>query len=238
MQDICCKLSRTAAVVVLLMVACVGSAWASGVPWQVGDIVVCYGGGKCNVIRLHGNTVQLLDTISSGLLGNNGGVGLNNTLHVLATDDGGGGSSKVVVYSIASINPFDPTKNPLTHTVISTFNAAGNPGDSAAAVAVSSAGHIFVGNSNATGASIVELDAHGTPVTGSTFTFPGAGSCPATTAISSLDLSADGSAIYVTVADGVIRKVSLALVTNVYTLAGASCAQFANFGSALNLNAL
>ena len=44
MQDVCCKLSRLVAVVVVTLVACLGSAWASGVPWQVGDIVVCYGG--------------------------------------------------------------------------------------------------------------------------------------------------------------------------------------------------
>ncbi|MGE5725060.1 MAG: hypothetical protein ACM34G_07790, partial [Acidobacteriota bacterium] len=100
MQDICCKLGRLGAVVVLFLAVSVGSAWASGVPWQVGDIVVCYGSGNCNVIRLHGSTVQVLDTISSGLLGSNSGVGLNNTLHVLATDDVGASASKVVVSSI------------------------------------------------------------------------------------------------------------------------------------------
>lgn len=115
MQDKLCKLSRLAAVLLVFLAACVGSAWASGVPWQVGDMVVCYGGGNCNVIRLHGSTVQVLDTISSGLLGHNSGVGLNNTLHVLATDDGTGTThSNVVVYSIASINPFNPSVNPLT----------------------------------------------------------------------------------------------------------------------------
>src|SRR5690242_15045785 len=226
MQDICCKLSRLAAVVIMILVACVGSAWASGVPWQVGDIVVCYGGGKCNVIRLHGNTVQVLDTISSGLLGHNGGVGLNNTLHVLATDDGNGTThSNVVVYSIASIQPFLGTI--LNHGVINTFNGAGNSGDSAAAVAVSSGGHIFVGNSNAAGASIVELSANGT-ATGNVFTFSTSGSC-ATTTINSMDIGATGGAIYVTAGDGVVRKVALPLSS------GSSCSQFANFGSDVNL---
>src|SRR5712671_488129 len=99
----------------------VGTAWSTGgIPWQVGDVVVCYGGGNCNVLRIHGTSVQLLDTLSDGLLGNTGGVALNNSLHVIATDDVGGGSSKVAVYSIASINPFIGT--PLSHNVISTFD--------------------------------------------------------------------------------------------------------------------
>src|SRR5258708_5338805 len=80
------------------------AAAAAGIPWQVGDVVVCYGGGKCNVLRIHGSVVQLLDTVSDGILGNTSGVALNNTLHVVATDDHGGGQSNVVVYSIASIN--------------------------------------------------------------------------------------------------------------------------------------
>src|SRR5579864_6789506 len=103
----------------------VGTASAQGgVPWQVGDVVVCYGSGKCNVLRIHSNptSVQLLDTLSDGLLGHTGGVGLNNTLHVLATDDKGGGTSDVVVYSIASINPFLGTA--LAHTVINTFDGS------------------------------------------------------------------------------------------------------------------
>src|SRR6185437_11976085 len=163
----------------------------------------------------------------------NGGVGLNNTLHVLATDDKGGGSSKVVVYSIASIQPFLGTV--LNHTVVSTSDGTVNSGDSAAAVAVSGVGHSFVGNSNTTGASIIELDANGTPVPSSTFTFPGAGTCPATKTINSLDLSTAGDTVYVTAGDGVIRKVSLAFVNNIYTLAGASCSNFADFGSNVKL---
>ena len=229
MQDKLCKLSRMAAVVVMFMVAWAGSAWATGVPWQVGDIVVCYGGGNCNVIRIYpGNppTVQVLDTISSGLLGHNSGVGLNNTLHVLATDDGNGAThSNVVVYSIASINPFNPSVNPLTHTPISTFDGSGGGSGKAAAVAVNSAGHLFVGNSNP--ASIVELNADGSS-TGNVFTFPTSGDC-ATTTLNSLDIGATGDAIYVTAGDGIIRKVTLPLSGS------PTCTQFANFGPQVNL---
>jgi len=175
----------------------VGTTWATtgGIPWQVGDVVVCYGGGNCNVLRVHGTSVQLLDTLSDGLLGSTGGAALNNSLHLLATDDKGGGSSKVVVYSIASINPF--TGAPLAHNVINTIDASGGSGSSAAAIAVNSAGHIFVGNANGSGASIVELDAHGTPVTGSVFTFPSTGAC-GTTSLGSLDISATVSYTHLT----------------------------------------
>jgi hypothetical protein len=204
----------------------VGTARATvGIPWQVGDVVVCYGGGNCNVLRVHGTSVQLLNTLSDGLLGSTGGVALNNSLHVVATDDKGGGSSKVVVYSIASINPF--TGAPLTHSVISTSDASSGLSPSAAAIAVNSAGHLFVGNSSAGGASIVELDAKGTPVTGSVFTFPTTGAC-GTTTLGSLDIGATFDSIYVTAKDGVIRKVTL-------PLSSASCSQFANFGSGVTL---
>src|SRR4029077_8286637 len=167
----------------------VPAATAAGIPWQVGDVVVCYGGGNCNVVRIHGTSVQVLDTLSDGLLGSTGGVALNNSLHVVATDDKGGGSSKVVVYSIASINPFIGT--PLSHNVISTFDASSGLSPSAAAIAVNSAGHLFVGNSSAGGASIVELDAHGTPIAGSVFTFPATNDPCATTTLGSLDISAN-----------------------------------------------
>src|SRR5260370_31708101 len=65
------------------------AATPGGIPWQVGDVVVCYGTGNCNVLRIHGSTVQLLDTLSDGLSlpGNTGGRALNNSLHVVATDD-------------------------------------------------------------------------------------------------------------------------------------------------------
>jgi hypothetical protein len=213
----------------ILLISClVGTLSAvtpGGIPWQVGDVVVCYGGGNCNVLRIHGTSVQLLDTLSDGLLGNTGGVALNNSLHVVATDDKGGGSSKVVVYSIASINPFIGT--PLSHNVISTFDASSGLSPSAAAIAVNSAGHIFVGNASASGASIVELNAHGAPIAGSVFTFPTTGAC-GTTTLGSLDISANADFIYVTAKDGVIRKVSL-------PLSSATCSQFANFGSGVTL---
>src|ERR1700720_2913562 len=212
------------------LVGTVSAAAPGGIPWQVGDVVVCYDGGNCNVLRIHGTSVQLLDTLSDGLLGSTGGVALNNSLHVLVADNAGGGQSKVFVYSIASINPFLGT--PLTHNVISTFDGSGGTGSSnAQAVTLNSAGHIFVGNAGNGGSpspSIVELDAHGTPVTGSVFTFPATGTC-ATTTLGSLDIGANADSIYVTAKDGVIRKVSLPLSSN------SSCVQFANFGSAVNL---
>ena len=208
----------------------VGTTWATGagIPWQVGDVVVCYGSGSCNVLRIHGTSVQLLDTLSDGLLGSTGGAALNNSLHVLATDNVGGGQSKVVVYSIASINPFAGT--PLNHSVISAFDASGGNGSSnAQAVALNGAGHIFVGNAGNGGSSpsIVELNANGTTA-GNVFSFPTTGPC-ATTTLGSLDISANGDAIYVTAKDGVIRKVSLPLS------ASSACSQFANFGSAVTL---
>jgi hypothetical protein len=220
---------------ILLTSGLVGTTWAAtpgGIPWQVGDVVVCFGSGSCNVLRIHAdNSVQLLDTLSDGLLpGNTAGVALNNSLHVLATDDQGGGSSKVVVYSIASINPFTGTP-PLTHSVISTFDASSGLSPSAAAIAVNSAGHIFVGNSSAGGASIVELDGHVPPVTVNVFPFPTTGPC-ATTTLGSLDIGANADFIYVTANtanDGVIRKVSLPLSPT------SSCSQFANFGSGVTL---
>jgi hypothetical protein len=224
------RIAATLFLGVFSVLGLVGTTWATGgIPWQVGDVVVCYGGGNCNVLRIHGTSVQLLDALSDGLLGSTGGAALNNSLHLLATDDKGGGSSKVVVYSIASINPFTGAPFP-THSVISTFDGSGGPGSSAAAIAVNSAGHIFVGNANGSGASIVELDAHGTPVTGSVFTFPVTGTC-GTTSLGSLDIGANADSIYVTAKDGVIRKVSL-------PLSSASCSQFANFGSGVTLYGL
>src|SRR5258708_25929610 len=85
----------------------VGTTWATtgGIPWQVGDVVVCYGGGNCNVLRVHGTSVQLLDTLLDGLLGSTGGAALKNSLHLLATDDQSGGRSKHGVGSNASISP-------------------------------------------------------------------------------------------------------------------------------------
>src|SRR5258707_10191099 len=44
------KSSRMAAMVSLLLLSA-SSAWAQ-YPWQVGDVVVCYGGGKCECLRI------------------------------------------------------------------------------------------------------------------------------------------------------------------------------------------
>src|SRR5947208_12316913 len=68
-----------------------------GVPWQVGDVIICSGGGTCNVVRVSG-TPTLLDQFSDTELGDTRGVAINNTLHALVTDNNG---SNVVVYSIA-----------------------------------------------------------------------------------------------------------------------------------------
>src|SRR5438445_6620185 len=77
-----------------------------GVPWQVGDVIICSGGGTCNVVRVSGNTATLLDQFSDSLLGDTRGVAVNNTLHSVVTDNAGSTvQSSVVVYSIASVNP-------------------------------------------------------------------------------------------------------------------------------------
>jgi hypothetical protein len=209
----------------------VGTAWAQGgVPWQVGDVVVCFGSGSCNVLRIHAdNSVQLLDTLSDGLSDSTGGVALNNTLHVLATGNGGGGQSKVFVYSIASINPFNPpTGRVLNHTVINTFDGSGGTGSSnAQAVALNSAGHMFVGNAGNGGTpvpSIVELNADGTVA--NTFLLPG-GCIDTGHQLANMDLSADGKSVYLTSLGGTIQKFTFASPN--------SCTPFANFGPNVTL---
>ncbi|HLX76320.1 MAG TPA: hypothetical protein VKR26_16355, partial [Terriglobales bacterium] len=85
MQSICCKLSRMAALVVILVVACVGSAWGQykgGVPWQTGDMVACFGtsggfGGACNVLRIVSGNAILLDQFTDNLGGSTFGVAIN-----------------------------------------------------------------------------------------------------------------------------------------------------------------
>ncbi len=232
MQDICCKLSRMAAVAVVLMAACVGSAWAQN-PWQTNDLVLCYGGGKCNAERLvNGTTPTFLNSLSAGS-GDVRGAALNNSLHLLVTN-GGSGTSNVVQFSIATINPFSGATVPQSAT--SFPSSGGNSSNNAQAVAVNSGGHMFVGNSGSgtPQASIVELDAHGvrvTPTASSIFTFPTASDPCATTSLSSLDLSADGNAIYVTSGDGKIRRVG-PLSSG---LSSAACSVFADFGPGVSL---
>src|SRR5689334_6106153 len=99
MQDISCKLSRLAAVVMMFMLACVGSAWAQ-FPWQVGDVGVCYGtsngGGSCNFFRIDNtNTINFLNTLNDGSHAATTASVINNSLHLLVAD-GGSGTSSVV----------------------------------------------------------------------------------------------------------------------------------------------
>lgn len=168
MQDICCKLSRIAAVVVILVAACVGSAWGQfygGIPWQVGDIVVCFGNGTCNVLRNTSNGLKLLDQINDGLTGDTFGTGMNNTLHLVTTDNGGGTQSKVVVYTIASL---DANGVATAHTPLHTLDASlpfgtfANGTTDIRAVAQDANGNFFVGNANPS--TIVELDQNGNGV--------------------------------------------------------------------------
>ena len=103
-------LKRTCiAAMLLLMLGVASSSWAvgfaGGKPWQVGDIIVCFGSGTCNVLRISGSTITLLDQFSDSAGGDTHGVAINNTLHAVVTDNGTGSASNVVVYSIASVNP-------------------------------------------------------------------------------------------------------------------------------------
>ena len=98
------------------------TGYKGGVPWQTGDIVVCSGGGTCSVLRVVGGNAILLDQFSDGLVGNNSGVAINNTLHVVSTDDDGG--SKAVVYSVASLNPNTSPASPIAHTRAYTFDSS------------------------------------------------------------------------------------------------------------------
>src|SRR5438132_729542 len=99
------KRARMAAML-FLMLGVASSAWATsptfpyfgGVPWQVGDIVVCFGNGTCNVLRNTTSGLKLLDQISDlaqpsttpsvpGVAnqGDTRGVAINNTLHLVVT---------------------------------------------------------------------------------------------------------------------------------------------------------
>src|SRR5438067_1741454 len=57
------------AATLFLMLGVASSAWATsptfpffgGVPWQVGDIIVCFGTGTCNVLRIVNGSPVLLD---------------------------------------------------------------------------------------------------------------------------------------------------------------------------------
>src|SRR3989442_1406264 len=102
------------AAMLFLVLGVASSAWATcpgplpsspfigGIPWQVGDVVACFGTGTCNVLRIDGSPV-LLDQISDlpqsttcppvpGVTNQGGtrGVAINNTLHLVVTDNGAG----------------------------------------------------------------------------------------------------------------------------------------------------
>jgi hypothetical protein len=196
----------------LLLGLASSGAWAAatgGIPWQVGDPVVCFGGGQCNVLRIVSGSAVLLDQISDGLGGNTTSVAIDNTLHVVTTDNFNSGSN-VVVYTIASINP--STHLPLAHTPLHIYNGSAPSTTNVQAIALNSGGHIFVGNAGAVDApGIVELDAHGN--------FLGArllnqeDSCNVAT-LASLDVSADGSSVFFTASDGTIRQISVPVTSN------------------------
>lgn len=213
------------------------SGFAGGKPWQIGDIIVCFGGGSCNVLRIVNGTPTLLDQFSDGLLGDTHGVAINNTLHLLVADNAGGGASDVVEYTIASVNP--QTGVAVAHQLAtnSAFNGSGANGQ---AVAVNSSGQIFVGNAGtgATLASVAELDPSGQLTTAASVPplvlpsnpFPLPASCLDTNPAPrfGMDLSTPGDALYLTSNGGTIRKLT-------FSSAGSGCTTFANFGSNVTL---
>jgi hypothetical protein len=224
------------------------TGYAGGHPWQVGDIIVCFGGGMCNAIRVLGNTATLLDQFSNGLSGDSRAVWMNNTLHAVAVDNSGGNQSNVVVYTIASVVPFSGT--PVGHTALSIFPANGPAasGNNAQAVLVNGAGHIFVGNAGgggSPGVSIVELNPNGS-LAGDVSHGGAMSSNPLPVSCAdiagerlSMDLSKDGSAMYLTTSNptyqnaatngGNIQKV---------TLSSGVCTPFAKFGPGVALNGI
>src|SRR5438067_2095784 len=220
-------LKRTCiAAMLLLVLGVASSAWATnppptfpyfgGVPWQVGDIIVCFGTGTCNVLRIMNGSPVLLDQISDlaqpntmppvpGVAnpGDTRGMAINNTLHAVVTDNGSGSGSNVVVYSIASVIPF--TGAAIAHTPVNTFTPSGN---NAQAVVVGKTGHIFVGNagSGATPPSIVELNPDGNVAN----TFPVPSACiDVGRQFTSMDLSSDGNTIYFTSGGTTVQKLTL-----------------------------
>ena len=212
------------------------TGFAGGQPWQIGDIIVCFGSGSCNVLRIVNGTPTLLDQFSDGLLGDTHGVTINNTLHLLVADNAGGAASDVVEYTIASVNP--QTGVAVAHQLAtnSPFNAAGANGQT---LAVNASGQIFVGNAGngSTAPSITELDPNGQETTGASpalvlpsnpFTLPTScldGNPPS---VLSMDLSAAGDALYLTSNGGTIRKLT-------FSSANSGCTTFANFGANVTL---
>jgi len=231
------KRARIAAMLIPVL-ALASSAWgqvqgyAGGVPWQTGDIVACFGtssgfGGACNVLRIVNGTAVLLDQFTDNLGGSTFGVAINNTLHVVATDDAGG--SKVVVYSVASLNPNTSPASPIAHTRVYTYNSSGGNGANVRAVAINNSGNMFVLNSTGGDGSpsIVEIGPGPAQTAVATFSLSSCKDSLGNTLnqATSMDLSADGSIAYVT-SGGTIQKVTFSPLT---------CAKFADFGTGVTL---
>src|SRR5207248_3243098 len=125
------KRTRTAAMLLLVLALGLGSTSQAQNPpnWQVGDIVVCFGTGTCNVLRNTNNLnsgLKLLSQVSDRFTGAGAtnGAAINNTLHLLMTDAGitGSNGSNIVEYTIANVDPFSGTVIP--HTVVTTFDGS------------------------------------------------------------------------------------------------------------------
>jgi hypothetical protein len=227
MPEISSKLSRMAAVTVMLMVAFVGSAWAGG-RWKVGDVIVCFGSGTCKVVRPGtAPSTTPLDTIGDATTstppgpisdpGNTFGVAINNTLHLLVTDAGSSNNKAYVVeYQIAGS---DPLGNSVNHGVATVFNSSGV--GNIQAVALDNAGDMFILNANQGSPQIAKLDQSGNQQ-GNAISL--SNQCGISQVVS-MDLSADGSSAYVT-SGGTIQKVNLS---------NGTCSKFADFGSGVNL---
>ena len=74
---------------VFFLLGFAGSALAQ-YPWQVGDVVVCYGGGKCNVLRMVGNppgTPNFLNSL------NDAGAGFGYDTNKVTIFDRSGGET-------------------------------------------------------------------------------------------------------------------------------------------------
>src|SRR5204863_6590977 len=105
--------SRIVAMLFLALALGLGSTSQAQNPpnWQVGDIVICFGTGTCNVLRNTNSGLVLISQVSDGFTGAGAtnGAAINNTLHLLMTDAGATGTtngSNIVEYTIANVDPF------------------------------------------------------------------------------------------------------------------------------------
>lgn len=227
MQNICCRFGRAASVVVFLM-AFANAAWAGG-RWHIGDVIICFGGGTCQVVRtsINPGTVQLLDQLSDSTSvtspGATRGVAINNTLHLLVTDDGGPANNtthstgaNIVEYQIAGENP---SGNPVPHGVVTVFDGAGGSGSAGiTALAEDNRGDMFSLTSNGSSPNITEINPAGAPV-GSPISLKT--QC-GISQVASMDLSTSATSAYVT---------SLGTIHSVAFSASPACSLFANLGS-------